>query len=145
MVLPKSDLFYRYSLFFKLPILKGSIISMTSRQQFFFQLREVEYCRNICFAFWGLLDSYAAFKVQVVAKEGYLILPCYLMYVPPKKFQINIFIQIALDTQYWTVWNHVTIWGSVVVYFGLTFAYNWIFQGQYIGSLTTAMQDQTFW
>jgi len=53
--------------------------------------------------------------------------------------------QIALDTQYWTVWNHVTIWGSVVVYFGLTFAYNWIFQGQYIGSLTTAMQDQTFW
>ena len=53
--------------------------------------------------------------------------------------------KIALDTQYWTVWNHVTIWGSVVVYFVLTFSYNWIIGGQYLGSLTTVMQDQTFW
>jgi len=53
--------------------------------------------------------------------------------------------QVALDTQYWTIWNHVTIWGSLMLYFGLTLGYNWLIGGQYIGSLTTAMNDQTFW
>jgi len=53
--------------------------------------------------------------------------------------------QVALDTQYWTVWNHVTIWGSLVMYVVLTLGYNWVVGGQYIGSLTTVMKDQTFW
>ena len=53
--------------------------------------------------------------------------------------------QVALDTQYWTVWNHITIWGSLVFYFALTFLYNWGFGGSYMGSLSTVMADQTFW
>jgi len=53
--------------------------------------------------------------------------------------------QIALDTSYWTVFNHITIWGSLVFYFCLTFAYNWAFMGPHVGSLTTAMSDTTFW
>jgi phospholipid-translocating ATPase len=54
-------------------------------------------------------------------------------------------LQVALDTQYWTVWNHLTIWGSLVFYFALTFLYNWGFGGSYMGSLSTVMADQTFW
>mgnify|MGYP002047621907 FL=1 len=53
--------------------------------------------------------------------------------------------QVALDTQYWTVWNHITIWGSLVFYFALTFFYNWVIRGVYIGSLSTVMADHTFW
>ena len=43
--------------------------------------------------------------------------------------------QISLDTAYWTVFNHVTIWGSVAVFFILQFAYNYIFTASYIGTL----------
>ena len=53
--------------------------------------------------------------------------------------------QIALDTSYWTVFNHITIWGSLVFYFCLTFFFNWAFLGSHVGSLTTAMADPTFW
>ncbi len=31
--------------------------------------------------------------------------------------------QIALDTSYWTVFNHICIWGSLAFYFGLTLVY----------------------
>jgi len=53
--------------------------------------------------------------------------------------------QIALDTSYWTVWNHITIWGSVIFYFLFTFFYNYVIKGQHVGSLATAMADTTFW
>ncbi|XP_023324671.1 phospholipid-transporting ATPase ID [Eurytemora carolleeae] len=53
--------------------------------------------------------------------------------------------QVALDTQYWTIWNHLTIWGSLAFYFALTLCYNWFFKGIYVGSLLTAMSDHTFW
>ena len=53
--------------------------------------------------------------------------------------------QIALDTSYWTIFNHVTIWGSLVFYFLLTFFYNWVFRAEHVGSLSTAMADTTFW
>uniref|UniRef100_A0A914VDH4 Phospholipid-transporting ATPase n=1 Tax=Plectus sambesii TaxID=2011161 RepID=A0A914VDH4_9BILA len=32
-------------------------------------------------------------------------------------------IQIALDTSYWTVFNHICIWGSLIFYFSLTLVY----------------------
>ena len=53
--------------------------------------------------------------------------------------------QIALDTSYWTVFNHITIWGSLIFYFCFTFFFNWAFLGTHVGSLTTAMADPTFW
>jgi len=53
--------------------------------------------------------------------------------------------QVALDTSYWTVWNHITIWGSLVFYFILQYFYNYVFSGPYVGSLGTAMADPTFW
>lgn len=53
--------------------------------------------------------------------------------------------QIALDTQYWTIFNHITIWGSVVSYFVLDYFYNYVIGGPYVGSLTQAMKEATFW
>lgn len=44
-------------------------------------------------------------------------------------------LQISLDTAYWTLYNHITIWGSLAVFFILQFAYNYLFQGAYIGTL----------
>ncbi|XP_070853141.1 phospholipid-transporting ATPase ID isoform X7 [Drosophila suzukii] len=53
--------------------------------------------------------------------------------------------QISLYTSYWTVVNHVTIWGSLVWYFVLDYFYNYVIGGPYVGSLTQAMKDLTFW
>lgn len=44
--------------------------------------------------------------------------------------------QIALDTSYWTVFNHICIWGSLVFYFALTLVFyealplSWIYKSQ---------------
>ena len=48
---------------------------------------------------------------------------------------------MALDTSYWTVFNHITIWGSLVFYFILTFFYNFVVAGKHIGTLATAMGE----
>ncbi|XP_048484790.1 probable phospholipid-transporting ATPase IM isoform X4 [Plutella xylostella] len=53
--------------------------------------------------------------------------------------------QIALDTTYWTVFNHVTIWGSLVSYFVLDYFYNYVIGGPYVGSLSVALTQPTFW
>ncbi|XP_026835572.1 phospholipid-transporting ATPase ID isoform X2 [Drosophila erecta] len=53
--------------------------------------------------------------------------------------------QISLYTSYWTVVNHVTIWGSLVWYFVLDYFYNYVIGGPYVGSLSQAMKDLTFW
>ncbi len=52
--------------------------------------------------------------------------------------------QIALDTAYWTVYNHITIWGSIAVFFLLQFSYSYIVGGAYIGSLATVNQIKVF-
>ena len=49
--------------------------------------------------------------------------------------------QVALDTSYWTVFNHITIWGSLVFYFILTFFYNFVVAGKHPGTLATAMRE----
>merc|ERR1712045_249635 len=53
--------------------------------------------------------------------------------------------QVALDTSYWTWLNHLAIWGSLIFYFALQYFYNYVLQGAYVGSLSTAMSDPTFW
>ncbi|KAI5651625.1 putative phospholipid-transporting ATPase IM isoform X3 [Phthorimaea operculella] len=53
--------------------------------------------------------------------------------------------QIVLDTSYWTVFNHITIWGSLVSYFVLDYFYNYVVGGRYVGSLTVALTQATFW
>lgn len=53
--------------------------------------------------------------------------------------------QIALDTSYWTIINHLTIWGSVVAFFAMDYAYNYYLGGPYVGALTIAIKGYTFW
>lgn len=53
--------------------------------------------------------------------------------------------QIALDTSYWTVFNHIMIWGSLLWYFILDYFYNYVIGGPYVGSLTQAVKEATFW
>lgn len=53
--------------------------------------------------------------------------------------------QIALYTSYWTIVNHIMIWGSLIWYFILDYFYNYVIGGPYVGSLTHAMKEATFW
>ncbi|CAH1166769.1 unnamed protein product [Phyllotreta striolata] len=53
--------------------------------------------------------------------------------------------QIALDTMYWTVFNHIMIWGSLAFYFVADNFYNYICHGPYVGSLIKAMSEANFW
>lgn len=53
--------------------------------------------------------------------------------------------QICLDTTYWTIVNHFTIWGSVVAYFAIDYVYNYYLGGPYVGALTIAMKGPNFW
>ncbi|KAL5275863.1 ATP8B2 family protein [Megaselia abdita] len=53
--------------------------------------------------------------------------------------------QICLDTSYWTIFNHITIWGSLVTYFVFDYFYNYVIGGPYVGSLTIAIRHATFW
>ncbi|XP_017777528.1 PREDICTED: probable phospholipid-transporting ATPase IM isoform X2 [Nicrophorus vespilloides] len=53
--------------------------------------------------------------------------------------------QIAMDTAYWTVFNHIMIWGSLAFYFIMDYFYNYVIGGIYVGSLTKAMSEANFW
>lgn len=48
---------------------------------------------------------------------------------------IVVTVQIALDTSYWTIFNHIMIWGSLVCYFIMDYFYNYVIGGSYVGSL----------
>lgn len=54
-------------------------------------------------------------------------------------------MQIVLDTTYWTVFNHITIWGSLLSYIVLDYFYNYVIGGPYVGALTQAIKDPNFW
>ena len=51
---------------------------------------------------------------------------------------IVVTVQIALDTAYWTVFNHITVWGSLIWYFILQYFYNFVIGGLYVGALSKA-------
>lgn len=55
------------------------------------------------------------------------------------------FCQIALDTSYWTIFNHIMVWGSLAFYFVADYFYNYVVGGPYVGSLTKAMAEAKFW
>lgn len=51
-----------------------------------------------------------------------------------------------MDTAYWTVFNHVVIWGSVAFYFAMTLFINSNFiRNQYLGCLRTTLSTGQFW
>lgn len=54
--------------------------------------------------------------------------------------------QCALDTLYWTGFNHFFIWGSIVFYFAFTFLVYADFIGyEYMGTARNLMSTAVFW
>ncbi|XP_042229397.1 phospholipid-transporting ATPase ID-like isoform X3 [Homarus americanus] len=58
---------------------------------------------------------------------------------------IVVTMQICLDTSYWTFFNHVTIWGSLILYLLLQYFYNYVLGGDYVGALSKAMGEPMFY
>lgn len=57
---------------------------------------------------------------------------------------IVVTVQIALDTSYWTIVNHLMVWGSLVWYFIMDYFYNFVIGGSYVGSLTMVSASPLF-
>uniref|UniRef100_T1JEU8 Phospholipid-transporting ATPase n=1 Tax=Strigamia maritima TaxID=126957 RepID=T1JEU8_STRMM len=54
--------------------------------------------------------------------------------------------QITIDTSYWSVFNHVVVWGSVVFYFLSTFLINSdLVRGKYVGAMRMTMRSAQYW
>lgn len=58
---------------------------------------------------------------------------------------IVVTMQICLDTSYWTLFNHITIWGSLIFYLLLQYFYNYVLGGDYVGTLAKAMGEPMFY
>ncbi|KAK3887896.1 hypothetical protein Pcinc_008046 [Petrolisthes cinctipes] len=53
--------------------------------------------------------------------------------------------QIFLDTLYWTPFNLIAIWGSLIFYILLQYFYNYMLGGDYVGALSKAMGEPIFY
>ena len=55
-------------------------------------------------------------------------------------------VQCGLDTDYWTGFNHLSIWGSIAFYYLFTFAfYSYFFEYTYCGTAVVVMATANFW
>ncbi|XP_034946393.1 phospholipid-transporting ATPase ID isoform X2 [Chelonus insularis] len=108
-----------------------------------------EFCWSALHGFWAscilFLVPYGTYK-DGVSPKGYVLSDHMLLgSVVATILVIVVTVQIALDTSYWTIVNHFMVWGSVIWYFILDYFYNFIIGGSYVGSLTMAMSEATFW
>ncbi|KAJ6220049.1 hypothetical protein RDWZM_005861 [Blomia tropicalis] len=90
--------------------------------------------------------SYGAFKNAVgpegINLDGHQIFGTVVSTI----LVIVVTAQIALDTSYWTVFNHIVIWGSIAFYFALTLFINSNFIGnQYLGCFRMTLSSGQFW
>ncbi|XP_065215158.1 phospholipid-transporting ATPase ID isoform X2 [Planococcus citri] len=58
---------------------------------------------------------------------------------------VAVTIQVMIETAYWTIINHIVIWGSFVVYFFMTWLYTKFIGGKYAGALNNAMTQPVFY
>ncbi|KAH9406631.1 Phospholipid-transporting ATPase ID [Tyrophagus putrescentiae] len=90
--------------------------------------------------------SYGAFKNAVgpegINLDGHQIFGTVVSTI----LVIVVTAQIALDTSYWTVFNHIVIWGSIAFYFALTLFINSNFiNHQYLGCFRMTLSSGQFW
>ncbi|XP_014251342.1 phospholipid-transporting ATPase ID [Cimex lectularius] len=108
-----------------------------------------EFLRSALYGFYTscilFLVPYGTYKDEVSPRGHVLSDHMLLGSVVATILVIVVTAQVALDTSYWTVFNHITIWGSLAWYFILDYFYNYVIGGSYVGSLTTAMSEYTFW
>ncbi|XP_046608666.1 probable phospholipid-transporting ATPase IM isoform X4 [Neodiprion virginianus] len=108
-----------------------------------------EFCWSALHGFFAscvlFLVPYGTYK-DGVSPKGYVLSDHMLLgSVVATILVIVVTVQIALDTSYWTVFNHIMVWGSLIWYFILDYFYNFVVGGSYVGSLTMAMSEATFW
>ncbi|KAL0270682.1 UNVERIFIED_CONTAM: hypothetical protein PYX00_008008 [Menopon gallinae] len=103
-------------------------------------------------AFHGFITSCVIFSIPYgtyrdgISPKGYILSDHMLLgSVVSTILVIVVTAQIAMDTSYWTIFNHLTIWGSLLLYFVLDYSYNYTIQGSYVGTLTMAMSEGMFW
>lgn len=108
-----------------------------------------EFLRSALYGFYTscilFFIPYGTYKDGVSPKGHVLSDTMFMGSVVATILVIVVTAQVALDTSYWTVFNHITIWGSVAWYFILDNFYNYVIGGSYVGSMTTAMKEATFW
>ncbi|XP_017889668.1 phospholipid-transporting ATPase ID isoform X6 [Ceratina calcarata] len=108
-----------------------------------------EFCWSAIHGFFAscvlFLVPYGTYK-DGVSPKGYVLSDHMLLgSVVATILVIVVTVQIALDTSYWTIVNHIMVWGSLIWYFILDYFYNFVIGGSYVGSLTMAMSEPTFW
>ncbi|KAL1117506.1 hypothetical protein AAG570_003825, partial [Ranatra chinensis] len=108
-----------------------------------------EFLRSALYGFYTsciiFLVPYGTYK-DGVSPSGHILSDHMLLgSVVATILVIVVTAQVALDTSYWTIFNHITIWGSLAWYFVLDYFYNYIIGGSYVGSLTIAMNEASFW
>ncbi|XP_033177184.1 phospholipid-transporting ATPase ID isoform X2 [Bombus impatiens] len=108
-----------------------------------------EFCWSAIHGFFAscvlFLVPYGTYK-DGVSPKGYVLSDHMLLgSVVATILVIVVTVQIALDTSYWTIVNHIMVWGSLIWYFILDYFYNFVIGGSYVGSLTMAMSEATFW
>ncbi|KAK2581679.1 hypothetical protein KPH14_002172 [Odynerus spinipes] len=108
-----------------------------------------EFCWSALHGFFAscvlFLVPYGTYK-DGVSPKGYVLSDHMLLgSVVATILVIVVTVQIALDTSYWTIVNHIMVWGSLIWYFILDYFYNFVIGGSYVGSLTMAMSEATFW
>lgn len=78
-----------------------------------------------------------AVTIQVCARTFYH----FARYVVGILMAYFLLFQVMIDTTYWTMFNHIVIWGSLVVYFVTTWMYNKLIGGEYTGALTNVIHN----
>lgn len=74
--------------------------------------------------------------------DGHELLGC----VVSTNLVVVVTAQAALDTSYWTVFNHIVIWGSVAFFFAMTLIFNSrLIRVQYLGVFRKALNTPLFW
>ena len=77
---------------------------------------------------------------RVEASAHYFYVACDMTNISVLSFQC------ALDTAYWTGFNHFVIWGSILFYFGFIFVfYSDPFDYTYLGVARNVMSTANFW
>uniref|UniRef100_A0A8C6RR75 Phospholipid-transporting ATPase n=1 Tax=Nannospalax galili TaxID=1026970 RepID=A0A8C6RR75_NANGA len=110
------------------------------------------FYKNFAFTlvhFW--FGFFCGFSAQTVYDQWFITL-FNIVYTSLPVLAMGIFDQIALDTSYWTVINHVFIWGSVATYFFilLTMHSNGVFgifpnQFPFVGNAWHSLSQKCIW
>jgi len=110
---------------------------------------KAEFFKATCYGFFTSLIlfavPYGTYR-DAMSPDGYMVSDHMLFgSVVATILVVVVTAQIALDTAYWTMWNHICIWGSLLSYILLQLIYNYGIGGSYVGSLTMAMKEANFW